>query len=140
MNRQNFDRAISRIFNFFQKKYPMTVTLDNWFSDVSFIPDEAIPDIEVAIRSMDGLPRNLPKAFREGWAKWKNANPDKIVGHQKTKCPECKGSGFLWYQLDNYSHVCRCANCENWKQDCNESTMPCHDRRELSAMGAEIHR
>ncbi len=140
MNRQTFNVSLVNLFGYFQRKQPAKQTADLWFADVSFIPDEAVLDIEAVIRSNDSLPRNIPKAYRDGWRSWKANNPDKIVPTVKTKCQECGGGGFLWYKKDNYSQVCRCAKCDNWKRDCNAAVMPAYDRRQLIDNGATLER
>lgn len=98
---------------------------------IRFIPPKAMLDI--VNKYMDDnapMPGRFPTPakIREGWNLWKMENPTKVKSVTRTDCPDCDGTGFLWFKQyreetkGTYEVVARCAACENWLADCNHGS------------------
>lgn len=122
MDFNEFKSQLQVIYNHFQSKPFEKYMPAVWYEHVKHIPaGEPLKFVVGQILNLDGLPKNITKAFKNGWQTWMNANQDRITRQQiesKTKCVECKGSGLLHFfgfiKNIKYSFVCRCSKCKNW--------------------------
>jgi len=123
MRRGEFQNMIEDVFVYFGKKPPSGRQVDLWFDECQFIPTDAKGGIYDNFKKKEDLPRNIPKAFLEGWSIWKKQNPSRIA-HVKTECPECDwSSGFVSYSLNGHRYVSLCPICENWKESMGKNAV-----------------
>jgi len=95
MTRFEFMALAESLAAYYSAKTPGSKTIDLWFDMVQNIPAEALPWIEQKIyQEHDLLPRNLPKAIRELFEAWLQANPEKRAHKESVDCPDCEG-GWL---------------------------------------------
>ena len=95
MTRFEFMALAESLAAYYGVKTPGSKTVDLWFDMVQNIPAEALPWIERKIyQDQDSLPRNLPKAIRELFEAWLQANPEKRAHKESVDCPDCEG-GWL---------------------------------------------
>lgn len=92
MTRFEFMALAESLAAYYSAKTPGSKTIDLWFDMVQNIPAEALPWIEQKIyQEHDLLPRNLPKAIRELFEAWLQANPEKRARKESVDCPDCEG-------------------------------------------------
>lgn len=146
MDKLAFKTAMYELFSYFRvKDYPSESLIANWHHHVEHIPFEAVDWIKARIEAeRDSLPRNIPKAFAEGFQQWRQAHPEKSIGHQQGHCDECRGTGLLWWVVED-PYRCeqrgRCALCDNWKRHFSdpEAAGPPVTRAFLESSGLNIH-
>jgi len=121
LERENFEHGITELFTFFRYSEPEWEVKFRWFEKVKYIPAPALGWIIDSLEDLHSLPRNIPKAIREGWYLYGKAHPEKIA-HVEQRCEECHGTGILHFKKveSNYdppmavTYVAICAKCNNW--------------------------
>ena len=133
MHFEAFKTIIAELHTYFRlKQQPSQEALNLWFKKVNSIPDEAGKWIANWMTSeFDSMPWNIPRTFLKGWQLYKRKNRHKMVNeHQRTSCNDCYGEGILWFKWFNpkmglnYTHACRCGNCENWRRHVGSLAIP----------------
>lgn len=134
MRRDDFNIKCRKLFNHFLSGVPANFEdkVDNAYYHVKNVPDVAADwTVERALRTLDGMPRNLVKLFLEGWDKWEALHPHlaaKGPSYEGSWCDECAGEGLIWfYETRNegrrYEVHGRCSKCSNWKRHFNEMSV-----------------
>ena len=125
MDRENFNRAINRLFFHFQAANPPHPDfVEIWFKKVQHIPEAALDFIVNRFENeRDSIRCNITKVFKEYWQIWLDTHPDKKANSvEQTPCDDCNGTGIIkfWYFEDAfkryYTTVVRCGRCQNWKR------------------------
>ena len=76
MDKASFSRLITDIYLFFDRqKLPSREQLGIWYEDLRWIPASACSDIMTHFRELDSLPRNIPKAIKSGFGRFRKTNP-----------------------------------------------------------------
>jgi len=144
---ENLTKIINGLYLYYRfDKSPEPEQIKAMFSQVSFIPDVAGDWISSKIKDdKDNLPRNIGKVFKEYWAEYQHAHPQKTLKPVQTKCEECHGIGLIWYLFQKndreYESFILCDKCENWKLHFTSSqNMPFGNLQNLIHSGYEIAR
>ena len=118
-------QAFNRLFAHFNRA-PRREAYPSWHAKIAHIPAEALQyAIERIEDEAQAMPLNLPKALKDGWMAWQNANPERIA-RQRTPCKACDGRGEIMFEKLNpdfgktYRFACRCGHCRNWYPDIGE--------------------
>jgi len=142
---ENLTKIINGLYLYYRfDKSPEPEQIKAMFSQVSFIPDVAGDWISSKIKDdKDNLSRNIGKVFKEYWAEYQHAHPQKTLKPVQTKCEECGGIGLIWYVfLKNdreYQAFVLCSECENWKKHFNNSYgLPTGNKQKLMYQGYSI--
>ena len=148
MDRENFNIAVNRLFFHFQaSKPPDSDTMEIWYKKVMFVPNEALDFIVSRFEDeRDSIRCNITKAFKDYWRIWLQENPNRRASEfQETPCKDCQGRGVLFFEYFNgtfgrdYSAVCRCARCHNWRKHFPpDTTVPAIMRYQLEKNGCTI--
>jgi hypothetical protein len=112
-----------------------------------FVPPEALEEIvEKVIDETPATPGRFPTPTRllEQFYLWRAAHPEKRAHHPTTKCKVCRSQlGLLHGAREQegitYRVVARCAACQNWMDQCGQSScVPLMTPEQLEAQGYEL--
>lgn len=89
------------------------------FDELSFIPNEAWPDIvTIGLDRWDSWPRNFPKAAKALWYEWQR---QRAAEFEEEECSVCYKEGILGFMVDGYRNICACGHCNNWRKHFGEN-------------------
>jgi hypothetical protein len=145
MDFDEFKVQLQAIYNHFQAKPFEKYMPAVWFEHVKHIPaGEPLKFIVEQILNLDGMPRNITKAFKSGWQAWMNTNQDRITRQQqnaKTKCDFCSGSGLIHFIGNDhgikYQYASRCPRCRNWVDQVS-AELPEYTKEFLQQRGYQV--
>lgn len=103
MNKPIFDKWIKNLCVYFEKKLS-SETGENWFGEVSKIPEESLSYILEAIKKKESFPRNFPATTWALYHQWLKENKKQAFDN----CPDCDGTGWIIDKRRAY----RCGNCD----------------------------
>lgn len=86
----------------------------DWYAQCEHIPAGALGWIAQRIFAEEKtMPRNVPKAVREGWAAWMEAHPRQIAYEQQVGCdePGCENGYLFLTGKTGYHFVGFCSSC-----------------------------
>ena len=138
MLRFDFERLITELCDYYERKEPKLGTVDLWFEKVKSIPSEAMPWIIKKIcHENERFPNNLPGMLAALFFSWRESNPDKVASQARFYCPDCEDGTIQTWKIGAngrcYSYLFRCARC---RQD-NTQAWPLAHRDELLRQGYE---
>jgi hypothetical protein len=121
MDKTELVRAIAQAYGYWRlDKLPSEQQITLWLSQLEHIPGAALnwilPDL---YQEHDNLPRNLPKAIKEAYAKAPIESRKHIV---KVHCDQCNGNGHFRIRYEDSMKqmvwgVAICKACDNWRVD-----------------------
>lgn len=136
MHLNDFYSATRRMTTWFRKKMDDD-QLDLMFGHLKHIPGEAYNEIVDGVISDS---RYFPtiNELKNRYHAWRSAHPEKVLPFEKTECPDCRGTGLLFFiapdpkMKSSFQFVCRCSACRNWLHHFPPSTeVPAFYRHDL---------
>jgi hypothetical protein len=113
MDKNAFGEFLKSLCHYYERREPREQTLDLWFRDVKYLPDEPLDWMRGHICGQQEIfPRNLPSVMRDLWRQWLENNPRRQA-HTDTEihCPDCDGSGMVVVYRQSYRYAFRCGRC-----------------------------
>ena len=140
MKKFQLERLVINIFSYFgyeKKQNEIDNKVNIWFSDLEFIPNEAIDFIFNGLKENDNIPKNLPKAIKAIYYVWENNNPSKLI-YVKDNCPTCEQKGYLIFEKSGYNFLARCGHCQNWRNAFGENAAQILTTNQIMDLGGRL--
>lgn len=129
MDKHIFQKEILGLYKFFRRKkadLPDDSTIDDWYSFLKIIPNNAFVLSVNGLKNKEKLPFNIPKALKDSWQEYVSQNPRKVLQkNDYIKCNDCNSSGgFLALIYDRrvglrFPAIKLCSACNNWTKIIN---------------------
>ena len=87
MDKTSFSSVIGKLYLYFRaSKMPSPEQVGIWYDELSYIPNDALDKIFIALKENENIPRNIPKAFKAVY--FKLPNSAKVKTYDKYDDPE----------------------------------------------------
>ncbi len=121
MIRTEFTMLLTKLCTFYERKMPITGTVDLWFDAVKDIKESEIDYIFTRVtKENDSFPRNIAGLMWALHYEHVESTRDSTDATHYKHCPDCNGEGLLFLQkpfknAGDYRYVFRCDQCKQSK-------------------------
>lgn len=140
MERHDYSKLVKRLGTYYEKPemFKNPERNNEYYSKIQHIPGgEVIDQIFSTITDeYDYIPRNLPKAIKGAWEKFRAGNPDKFISANGSPdgCQYCV-NGWITFRVNSYEYTGTCGHCNSILPNEN---IPVVTMDQLESVGGDV--